>query len=72
VWQADHAAAVNILHRYGDPDITLHTPYRRVKQILQERTDRQTDQTADPGLQPGNQRRRANYPNRAYPHMGEQ
>lgn len=41
VWQADHAAAINILRRHGDPDITLHTPYKRVKQILQERTDRQ-------------------------------
>ena len=41
VWQADHAAAVNILHRFGDPDIALHTPHKRVKQILQERTDRQ-------------------------------
>ncbi|WP_205650514.1 RNA-guided endonuclease TnpB family protein [Actinoplanes solisilvae] len=41
VWQADHAAAVNILYRHGDPDIALHTPYKRVKQILQERTDRQ-------------------------------
>jgi hypothetical protein len=40
VWQADHAAAVNVLHRVGDPDITLHTPHTRVKQILQERTDR--------------------------------
>ena len=41
VWHADHAAAVNILHRHGDPDIALHTPHKRVKQILQERTDRQ-------------------------------
>ena len=41
VWQADHAAAVNILQRHGDPDIALHTPHQRVKQILQERTDRQ-------------------------------
>jgi len=40
VWHADHAAAVNVLHRVGDPDITLHTPHQRVKQILQERTDR--------------------------------
>jgi IS605 OrfB family transposase len=40
VWHADHAAAVNVLHRVGDPDITLHTPHTRVKQILQERTDR--------------------------------
>ncbi len=38
---ADHAAAINILHRASDPDITLHTPYTRVRQILQERTDRQ-------------------------------
>ena len=41
VWQADVNAAVNILHRARDPDIALHTPHRRVKQILQERTDRQ-------------------------------
>lgn len=52
VWQADHAAAINVLHRVGDPDITLHTPYQRVKRIVHERTDRQPDQTADPGLQP--------------------
>jgi transposase len=52
VWQADHAAAINVLHRVGDPDITPHTPYRRVKRIVQERTDRRPDQTADPGLQP--------------------
>jgi hypothetical protein len=39
--QADHAAAINILHRASDPDITLHTPYTRVRQILQERADRQ-------------------------------
>ncbi|GIF69171.1 hypothetical protein Ais01nite_72060 [Asanoa ishikariensis] len=41
VWQADHAAAVNVMSRRGDPDITLHTPYQRVKEILQERADRQ-------------------------------
>lgn len=41
VWQPDHAGAVNILHRDGDPDITLFTPHTRVKQLLQERTDRQ-------------------------------
>jgi predicted dehydrogenase len=41
VMQADHAAAVNILHRASDPDITLHTPYTRVRQILQDRADRQ-------------------------------
>ncbi|MFI0467303.1 RNA-guided endonuclease TnpB family protein [Saccharopolyspora sp. 5N102] len=52
VWQADHAAAINVLHRVGDPDITLHTPYQRVKCIVQERADRRPDQTADPGFQP--------------------
>jgi IS605 OrfB family transposase len=40
VWQADHAAAINILQRNGAPDITLFTPHTRVRQILQERTDR--------------------------------
>jgi IS605 OrfB family transposase len=40
VWHADHAAAINVLRRYGDPDITLFTPYKRVKEILQERADR--------------------------------
>ncbi|MEV0084568.1 transposase [Saccharopolyspora sp. NPDC050642] len=52
VWQADHAAAINVLHRVGDPDITPHTRYQRVKSIVQERADRRPDQTADPGLQP--------------------
>lgn len=41
VMQADHAAAINILQRASDPDITLFTPHQRVKQILQERADRQ-------------------------------
>lgn len=41
VWQADHAGAINILYRDGDPDITLRTPYTRVKQLIQERADRQ-------------------------------
>jgi IS605 OrfB family transposase len=41
VMQVDHAAAINILHRASDPDITLHTPYTMVRQILQERADRQ-------------------------------
>ncbi|MFD5650747.1 zinc ribbon domain-containing protein [Streptomyces sp. NPDC127039] len=47
VWQADHAGAINILHRASDPDVTLHTPYRRVKQILQERADRQRSRLPD-------------------------
>jgi len=41
VWHADHAGAVNALKRVGDTDITLWTPHARVKQILQERVDRQ-------------------------------
>ena len=40
MWQADVAAAINVLHRHGDPGITLFTPHTRVKQILQERADR--------------------------------
>jgi hypothetical protein len=51
VIQADHAAAINILERVSDPDIALHTPHTRVKQILLERADRQRISTADPGLQ---------------------
>ena len=41
VWHADHAAAVNILNRDGDTEISLYTPHTRVKQIIQERDDRQ-------------------------------
>lgn len=41
VWHADHAAAVNILKRDGDTEISLYTPHTRVKQLLQERDDRQ-------------------------------
>ena len=57
VWQADHAAAINIEHRKSDPDIGLYTPHTRVKQILLDR-DRRRLSTAEPGLQPT--RRRAN------------
>lgn len=52
VYQADHAAAINILQRDGDPDITLHTPYTRVKQILQERADRQRARLPAPDSSP--------------------
>ena len=41
VYQADHAAAINILQRASDPDITLFTPHTRVRQLLRERADRQ-------------------------------
>ncbi|MGD0883321.1 MAG: hypothetical protein ABSA46_00345 [Thermodesulfovibrionales bacterium] len=34
---ADHHAALVSLTGMGDPDITLSTPYRKVKKVLQER-----------------------------------
>ncbi|HBI24168.1 MAG TPA: hypothetical protein DDX84_08215, partial [Nitrospiraceae bacterium] len=37
VLDADHNAALNYLARMSDPDITIYTPYRKVKDILQER-----------------------------------
>ncbi|THV27200.1 zinc ribbon domain-containing protein [Glycomyces paridis] len=42
VWQADHAAAINVLRRNADPDIGLWTPPPRVKQILQQRDRHRT------------------------------
>lgn len=47
VWHADHAGAINTLHRDGDPDITLFTPHARVKQLIQERADRQRSRLPD-------------------------
>ncbi|OCB20033.1 MULTISPECIES: zinc ribbon domain-containing protein [Mycobacterium] len=61
VWQADHAAAINIERRKSDPDIGLYTPHLRVKQILLER-DRRRLSTAEPGLQPSQRRRANNHP----------
>jgi hypothetical protein len=49
VWHADHAAAINILDRATDADIGLYTPHRRVKQIIQERADRQRSRLPDQG-----------------------
>ena len=40
VWQADRERRDQHPAQSGDPDIALHTPHKRVKQILQERTDR--------------------------------
>lgn len=37
VLDEDWNAAVNILHRKGDPEISLWTPHRKVKSILEER-----------------------------------
>ncbi|MGW3728355.1 zinc ribbon domain-containing protein [Streptomyces sp. NPDC000851] len=63
VWQADHAGAINVLERDGDPDITLYTPHTRVKQIIQERADRR--RTRLPVQDSSTLVRRANYPIRA-------
>lgn len=63
VWQADHAGAINVLERDGDPDISLYTPYTRVRQIIQERTDRRRARLPVQDSSPMG--RRANYPIRA-------
>ncbi len=39
VLDADHNAALNILARMDDKEISLYTPYREVKRILQDRTE---------------------------------
>ncbi|MEU4482409.1 transposase [Micromonospora sp. NPDC023966] len=65
VWQADVNAAINILHRAGDPDIALHTPCHEVKQILQDRTDRHRTRLPVQDSSPATAGRRANYPNRS-------
>ncbi|MCW3819729.1 transposase [Micromonospora sp. DR5-3] len=63
VWQADVNAAINILHRAGDPDIALHTPHHVVKQILQDRTDRHRTRLPVQDSSPATAERRANHPN---------
>ncbi|MET7487588.1 transposase [Streptomyces sp. NPDC005538] len=63
VWQADHAAAINVLERDGDPDISLYTPHTRVKQIIQERADRHRTRLPVQDSSPAG--RRANHPIRA-------
>ncbi|MBM0258403.1 transposase [Micromonospora sp. 4G55] len=65
VWQADVNAAINILHRVGDPDIALYTPHHRVKQILQDRTDRHRTRLPVQDSSPATAGRRANHPNRS-------
>jgi len=40
VLQADQNAARNVLARLSDPDIERFTPFKRVKAILQARTER--------------------------------
>lgn len=65
VWQADVNAAINILQRAGDPDIALHTPHQRVKQILQDRTDRHRTRLPVQDSSPVTAGRRAKHPNRS-------
>jgi transposase len=65
VWQADVNAAINILQRAGDSDITLHTPHHKVKQILQDRTDRHRTRLPVQDSSSATAERRANYPNRS-------
>jgi transposase len=62
VWDADHAAAINILARAGDPDITLFTPHTRVRQILQERADRHRTRLPVQDSSPPTRERRAKHP----------
>jgi hypothetical protein len=64
VWCADHAAAINVLHRVADPDIGLHTPPTEVKRIVRKRAGRHRISTADPGLQPGTTGGERNHPKR--------
>ncbi|MFA0698135.1 hypothetical protein, partial [Vibrio sp. 10N.222.49.C9] len=40
VVQADYNAARNVLARNEDTEISLFTPYKKVREILQARTDR--------------------------------
>jgi transposase len=67
VWCADHAAAINVLHRVADPDIGLYTPHIEVRRIVRERADRQRISTADPGLQPSVTGGERNCPNQCSP-----
>ncbi|MGW3602122.1 RNA-guided endonuclease TnpB family protein [Micromonospora sp. NPDC005161] len=55
VWQADVNAAINVLRRHGDPDITLHTPHRAVRQIVQARADRHRSRLPLPDSSPARQ-----------------
>ncbi|MGW1678217.1 zinc ribbon domain-containing protein [Saccharopolyspora sp. NPDC002376] len=59
LWQADHAAAINILERDGDPAITIWTPFDRVKELIQERDRLRTRLPVQDSSAPA---RRANYP----------
>ena len=49
VVQADWNAARNVLARLNDNEISRYTPYKTVKRILQERTDRYKSELTDSG-----------------------
>ncbi|WP_227504139.1 zinc ribbon domain-containing protein [Acinetobacter sp. HR7] len=49
VIQADWNAARNVLARLNDNEISRYTPYKTVKRILQERTDRYKSELTDSG-----------------------
>ena len=49
VVQADWNAARNVLARLNDPEISRYTPYREVRRVLQERTDRYKSELTDLG-----------------------
>ncbi|MFI6064755.1 hypothetical protein ACIA47_05735 [Micromonospora sp. NPDC051227] len=42
----------DVLRRHGDPDITLHTPHRVVRQIVQARADRHRSRLPLPDSSP--------------------
>jgi hypothetical protein len=50
VLDADHNAAVNYLARMSDHEITVYTPYRKVKDILQERLRLSNQDFRNPSL----------------------
>ena len=62
VWQADVNAAINVLQRRGDPDITLRTPHNLVKQIVQTRANRHRSRLPLPDFSLSPAERRANHP----------
>lgn len=60
-----HGVRLGKLLAAGDPDIALHTPHHRVKQILQDRTDRHRTRLPVQDASPTNLGRRAKHPNRS-------
>ena len=49
VVQADWNVAINVLARLNDNEISRYTPYKTVRRILQERTDRYKSELTDSG-----------------------